>query len=897
MPYNHDEKSVLISIIVPVYNKERSLQNCIDSLDAQTIDKSLMEVILVNDGSTDESLSICERAAQRHSYIRVLSQKNQGVSAARNAALSQALGRYLMFLDADDFVSKATLKSVSTFFTRFEDEVDVVTYPLRYLNPQTRNKKAHMREGWLATEGVYSLAENPFIAQTTMNICVKNKGPENILFDVSLKMGEDQLYITENLKEKAKIGFCLNAEYVYVKDGGNSSRIGNNPLYAYDDMIRLYTMLLRMQEHSGMKRYAYQTILYNIGWRLRSNLLFPTFSFGEERKRQEERLSEIMRSIPAQEYCECPYLSEYHKSFLLDRYGFVLKPVAVEYAHAAKIAIADGYTWETKPPTMYVSYFMKAGGQFELRGRLACPSFLWERQPRLFACSAYGEKEIPLGPSSYDYSEAKVKTAKCYSFTFLPPSSWGQPGCRIRFRVEIPSRKVPDIKIELALRRHNARATKDLLAFCDCSVTVEGDSLAIRRKDVVGNALSLVEGCMDDRVFFAKRAALRLFLLRNRSKRIWLYVDLPTSSSEGNALVQILHDLDKDDGVDRYYVSNFGEQLIEKYPLLSGRVLKCESRQHVYCSFKAEVIMASYLENFTFRPVSQSTFNELGDLLQPQRCVYLQHGILHAHMPWYVSYDRILFDYVVVSTQFEMNNLIENYCFPASSLIASGMPRFDLLQRGSAQRRKKIAFIPSWRAYLVTGRASERVGIEEAFRSSSFYKGIKAFFERLSSGGLLDRYEFDLDIKLHPNFECYRGLFEFDDPRLHLITGEINEREYSVVISDFSSYIYDFIYAGSDVLYFVPDFVEFKAGLNQYSELDIPFGEGFGPFCTSPGDAELALERMLAYHDAKDVYRADVKDFFLHEDRGNADRLYGAVSLLCAGRDASDCQTMKSKNL
>ena len=56
MPYNHDEKSVLISIIVPVYNKERSLQNCIDSLDAQTIDKSLMEVILVNDGSTDESL-------------------------------------------------------------------------------------------------------------------------------------------------------------------------------------------------------------------------------------------------------------------------------------------------------------------------------------------------------------------------------------------------------------------------------------------------------------------------------------------------------------------------------------------------------------------------------------------------------------------------------------------------------------------------------------------------------------------------------------------------------------------------------------------------------------------------------------------------------------------------
>ena len=54
-----------------------------------------------------------------------------------------------MFLDADDFVSKATLKSVSTFFTRFEDEVDVVTYPLRYLNPQTGNKKLICARGGL----------------------------------------------------------------------------------------------------------------------------------------------------------------------------------------------------------------------------------------------------------------------------------------------------------------------------------------------------------------------------------------------------------------------------------------------------------------------------------------------------------------------------------------------------------------------------------------------------------------------------------------------------------------------------------------------------------------------------------------------------------------------------
>lgn len=93
----------LISVIIPVYNKEIYLNKCIDSLINQTY--SNIEIILVNDGSTDNSPIICNEYAVNDSRIRVIHSDNKGVSAARNIGIEQANGRYLMFVDADDWVA------------------------------------------------------------------------------------------------------------------------------------------------------------------------------------------------------------------------------------------------------------------------------------------------------------------------------------------------------------------------------------------------------------------------------------------------------------------------------------------------------------------------------------------------------------------------------------------------------------------------------------------------------------------------------------------------------------------------------------------------------------------------------------------------------------------------
>ena len=93
----------LISIIVPVYNAEPYLDNCLDSIAAQTWEN--LEVWLVDDGSTDGSEALCDEYAVQDARVRVLHKKNGGLSDARNAGVNAAKGEYLSFVDGDDWVS------------------------------------------------------------------------------------------------------------------------------------------------------------------------------------------------------------------------------------------------------------------------------------------------------------------------------------------------------------------------------------------------------------------------------------------------------------------------------------------------------------------------------------------------------------------------------------------------------------------------------------------------------------------------------------------------------------------------------------------------------------------------------------------------------------------------
>ena len=104
------------TVIIPVYNVEKFVESCLASLTEQTIGFENIEVLLVNDGSTDSSKTICKGFADKYENVVLYSKENEGLSKTRNYALTRANGKYIFFLDSDDKLRADTVKSVTDFF-------------------------------------------------------------------------------------------------------------------------------------------------------------------------------------------------------------------------------------------------------------------------------------------------------------------------------------------------------------------------------------------------------------------------------------------------------------------------------------------------------------------------------------------------------------------------------------------------------------------------------------------------------------------------------------------------------------------------------------------------------------------------------------------------------------
>ena len=104
-------KRPMFSVVVPIYNVEKYLEECIESVLCQH--NNMLELILVDDGSTDSCPKICDRYSQDYSFVKTIHKENGGLSSARNTGLENALGEYIMFVDSDDRIDRNCLKEIS----------------------------------------------------------------------------------------------------------------------------------------------------------------------------------------------------------------------------------------------------------------------------------------------------------------------------------------------------------------------------------------------------------------------------------------------------------------------------------------------------------------------------------------------------------------------------------------------------------------------------------------------------------------------------------------------------------------------------------------------------------------------------------------------------------------
>lgn len=131
----------LISVIIPIYNVEKYLKRCVDSVLNQTYNN--LEIVLVDDGSPDNSGKICDDYAKSDSRIKVVHKKNGGLSSARNAGLDIATGEYVSFIDSDDWVEKDLYKVLTDIAN--ENDVDIIISQFKSGNKDEKNDKSDIK--------------------------------------------------------------------------------------------------------------------------------------------------------------------------------------------------------------------------------------------------------------------------------------------------------------------------------------------------------------------------------------------------------------------------------------------------------------------------------------------------------------------------------------------------------------------------------------------------------------------------------------------------------------------------------------------------------------------------------------------------------------------------------
>ena len=212
------------SVITPVYNVAAYLPDAVRSVTGQDIGfEDNIQIILVNDGSTDDSDSVCRAFAEEYpDNIVYIAKENGGVSSARNEGMKYAEGKYVNFLDGDDIWEKNVFGLVWDFFEKHEDEIDMVAGRQRYFEGKSGYTSLDYK--FDGGDRVVDIFEEPTFGQYSVTSAFfKRAALEGEAFDTRLKYAEDARFITQILYKKNKYGVMKSAVHNFRKRGAGSS--------------------------------------------------------------------------------------------------------------------------------------------------------------------------------------------------------------------------------------------------------------------------------------------------------------------------------------------------------------------------------------------------------------------------------------------------------------------------------------------------------------------------------------------------------------------------------------------------------------------------------------------------------------------------------------------------
>ncbi len=242
-----------ISVVVPVYNAENSIERCVKSILGQSF--SDLEVILIEDGAKDNSGMLCDELAAGDARVRVFHKKNEGVSAARNDGIKKAMGEYLLFVDSDDYLPPDYCERLMQAQEEYGEEAFIwCGLSIVSDNNMGSEKKLFYEEAQVSITGLQDVFKHSI--RHLLNSPVNKLYHRNVLVENKITMQEDihiaedllfNIHYMEHLEYRTKIVILNDLFYPYVQNGEESLDNKYHPAY-YDIHKMVLGELLKFGE-------------------------------------------------------------------------------------------------------------------------------------------------------------------------------------------------------------------------------------------------------------------------------------------------------------------------------------------------------------------------------------------------------------------------------------------------------------------------------------------------------------------------------------------------------------------------------------------------------------------------------------------------------------------------
>lgn len=835
-----------LSVVVPTYNAEPYIGRLLHSIFTQTSHLRSFEVIIVDDGSTDDSAGIARQWQERYpDHIRYVYQDNAGPSVARNTGMALARGTWITFPDSDDFLDRNYFRKMLKETERqHELPLLVVSANLIPYHEATGEIRDNHPLRYRFARGITRLDTADLKDHMQLNVATCWLHRETILrhgltFDPRIRPGSEDTHFINLLFLRAPgrtITFLPEARYYYRKRVANNSIIntGHSSPQWYLDQIEYGILALLRESHACLDhvpRYLQRTCLYVLVWRFRHLVNH------EEATRiltADEQVKFADLLARAMEFIEPSVISQFHLAGCTEEH---------------KVALLWRYHQLRRDTTaVYLQQIDSAAGMVQ------------------FSCLAGGDDDFTVSPRVNGREVAPELPSR--RRTFFMGETWFQE----RFfwvRMEDGDEITFEAHDTPCRIRHRGKALGDGASWFQLRAALELpppealDSETRRLRDHVRQ-------------------------MRNRYRGCLVFMDRPDRADD-NAEHLYRHMMQTGRAGHAWFILRRDSPDWERLEAEGFRLLEFRSDDHVAALMNASLLLSSHADHFVLWPVEQRDFKDLARY----QFVFLQHGVILTDLSmWLNSRPIRLFPASMEREARSISDESSNYTLTTREVLHSGLPRHDaLLRRASGISPDSILIMPSWRKYLTDSflrDGTERQKID-GFSSSTYWQMWRKVLcsERLST--LSSRHDLPVTFLPHPNMAMY--LDEMELPEWLQVVDVRQGMSYQeflaaarVAITDISSAASEVALLQRPVIYFQFDTEDAFAGGHVCRPGYFSFEhDGFGPVESSPDAVLDRLEQALTGQEDP-VYAARRDAAFPFRDGGCCERVCRAVDQLLLPR-------------